>query len=439
MRRGRIALAAAAAAVAAAAILFGGVLRESSSAGPSMPAAAPPAAGPLDLGFAAGDTPTLVRRLQERLRAQPDDVQSLGLLGLAYQQRARETGDPAYYTKSAGVLRRALALAPDDLIATGGLGSLALSRHRFAAALALGRKALRISPSTSRNYGVVGDALAELGRYRDAFRAYDTMARLRPGLPSYARVAHARWLLGRPASAVRAMRLALDAAEGQGEPEAWVRTELGKIYFSRGKVEAAARQFRLALRAFPGYAYALDALALTEWALGGVRRAIALERQAVDTIPLPQYVAQLGDLYARAGNKQQARNQYELVSVIRRLLVANGVRVELETALFDADHRIAPRRTLALARLAESLRPSIDGDDVLGWALERTGRCGEALHYSKRALRLGTLDALKFFHRGMIERCLGHRVRAREWLARALALNPHFSVRWAPLARRLAS
>ena len=55
-----------------------------------------------------------------------------------------------------------------------------------------------------------------------------------------------------------------------------------------------------------------------------------------------------------------------------------------------------------------------------------------------RALRLGTLDAAKFFHRGMIERCLGRPAAARVWFRRALALNPHFSLIWSPVARRLS-
>jgi Flp pilus assembly protein TadD len=72
---------------------------------------------------------------------------------------------------------------------------------------------------------------------------------------------------------------------------------------------------------------------------------------------------------------------------------------------------------------------------VLAWALARNGRCAEAEHFSRRALRLGTRDALKFFHRGMIERCLGNSDEARSWFGRALALNPNFSLRWAPVAR----
>jgi Flp pilus assembly protein TadD len=114
------------------------------------------------------------------------------------------------------------------------------------------------------------------------------------------------------------------------------------------------------------------------------------------------------------------------------------VRTDLETALFDTDHGIHPHATLALARLAQRERPSIDGDDGLAWALARNGKCGEALRYSRRSLRLGTLDALKFFHRGMIERCLGNRAAARTWFRRALRLNPGFSLLWAPTARRYA-
>lgn len=429
-------LAASAAACATLALLLGGVARLGSDASP---AAVPVGAqSQLGAGFSAGDTRVLVAQLQAELRAAPKDVHSLDLLGLAYQQRARETGDPAYYTKSEGVLRRALALAPRDLLATTGLGSLALSRHRFGEALALGRRARALSPATARAYGVIGDALVELGRYDRAFAAFDTMARLKPSLAAYARVSYARELLGNWSGAVLAMRLALDAAVDQPEALAWTHVQLGKLFWARGRLGGAAREYRAALAAFPGYVNALDALAQVEAARGRLEPAIALERQAVDRIPLPQFVGALGDLYRIAGRERLARRQYALVGAIQRLLVANGVKTDLETALFDVDHGIRLEHALALARVAHRDRPSIDGDDVLAWALARTGHCGEALRFSERALRLGTRDAPKIFHRGMIERCLGHRAESRRWLRRALALNPHFSLLYAPVARRLA-
>jgi tetratricopeptide (TPR) repeat protein len=424
-------------------LLLGGIFHDCSAATnapatPSTPVVPGASTGALQAGFSPGGNSTAasVSKLQAKLLADPNDVTSLDTLGLAYQQRARETGDPTYYTKSEEALNRALRLAPRDLIATSGLGSLALSRHRFADALVLGRKAHTISPTTALNYGITGDALVELGRYPAAFAAFDTMATLKPSLSSYARVSHGLELLGRVPEAIETMQLAVEAAQGQGELEAWTRFQLGKLYWSIGSVSAAERQDRAALRVFPGYHYALDALARIEAAKGRKRAAIALQQQAVDTIPLPQYVAQLGDLHRANGQPTQARKQYALIGVIERLLVANGVRTDLETALFDVDHGIHLPAALALARTARAERPSIDGDDVLAWALYRNGRCGEALGHSKQALRLGTRDALKLFHRGMIERCLGDREASRGTLRQALALNPHFSILWAPVARK---
>jgi tetratricopeptide (TPR) repeat protein len=432
--RTRIVFFLALAAVGAAVALFGGVL--SGSGSKAAVAATRITADRLSVDFATSNTATYVLQLQDALRSQPSNVQGLGLLGLAYQQRARETGDPAYYTKSAGVLGRALRLSPHDLVATGALGSLALSRHRFRDALALGRRARNLSPTTARTYGVIGDALVELGRYRRAFAAFDRLARLKPGLNAYARVSYARELRGDFAGAVQAMKLALESAVGEREALAWTHVQLGKLYWSHGHVAQAAHEDRAALAVFPGYPSGLDALALAEAAGGQTRSAVTLEQRAVAAIPLPQYVSNLGDLLRSEGRMREARRQYALIRVIQRLLVANGVKTDLETALFDVDHGIGVPNALRLARAAHADRPSIDGDDVLAWALVRNGRCSDALRWSQHALRLGTEDATKFFHRGAIERCLGHESEARLWLRRALDLNPHFSLLWAPVARR---
>ena len=371
--------------------------------------------------------------------ARPISVAGLDRQANAFAQRARATGDAAYYDKAEAVYRRALRSAPDDLAATVGRGALALSRHEFRDALALGRRALELSPTTAAAYGVVGDALVELGRYQEAFATFDQMAALKPSVSSYARVSYARELLGDVPGATEAMRYAVDAAAGEPEALAWSHTQLGKLYWSHGRVADAAREYRLALRVRRGYPAALDALAQVEAANGHLARAIGLSRRAAEVLPLPQYVANLGDLLRARGDGAMARRQYTLVAAIARLQRAGGVNVDLETTLFDVDHGVRLRQTVALARAARSERPSIDGDDVLAWALARNGRCGEALRFSKRALRLGTRDALKDFHRGMIERCLGHPAEARSWFRSALDLNPYFSVIWAPVARRYAS
>ena len=433
----RLLIGTSAAVVAALTLLLGGVFATDPAAKPPARPAPAVLAERAFAGFSPGNTEAEILRLRDEARAS-DTAQAYALLGLAYQQRARETADTRDYARSERALRAALDRDRANVYALGGLGSLALSRHRFRDALALGRRAQRLSPTTARTYGVTGDALIELGRYDEAFAAYDRMAALKPGLSAYARVSHARELRGDRRGAMRAMELAVDAAGSQPEPLAWTRVQLGKLHVSRGRPGAAAREYRAALAAFPGYAQALDALARVEAARGRVGRAIQLERDAVERSPLPDFVGYLGDLYRAQGRPRLAREQYGLVGAIEQLLVANGVRTDLETALFDVDHGLRLEAALVRARRAHRERPSVQADDVLSWALARTGRCGEALRFSKRALRLGTLDAPTYFHRGMIERCLGRHAQARRWFGRALALNPHFSVRWSPVARRFA-
>src|SRR5439155_24669522 len=169
------------------------------------------------------------------------------------------------------------------------------------------------------------------------------------------------------------------------------------------------------------------------------RAAIPLFRHVVERLPLPQYAIWQGETLHAAGLAGPARRSYALVSVIERVQAANGVRTELQTAMFDLDHGRRLLDALSRARQAHDRAPSIDADDVVAWALVRNGRCTEALPYSVRALRLGTRYALKFFHRGMIERCLGHVATARRWFRLALATNPSFSLLWAPVARRYAA
>lgn len=361
----------------------------------------------------------------ETSQALPLPVAQLDRQGNTFAQRARTTGDATYYDKAEAVYRRALRLVPNDLPATIGLGALALSRHDFRAGLSLGRRAVALSPSTAEGYGVVGDALVELGRYEEAFETFNKMVSLKPSVGSYARVSYGRELLGDVPGAAEAMRLAVDAAVGEPEALAWSHTQLGKLFWSHGDLRTAEREYRAALRVRPDYVSALDGLAQVARARGQVARAVSLSRRAAELLPLPQYVGNLGDLLRVAGDVSGARRQYDLVAAIARLQRSGGVKVDLELALFDVDHGVRLDRAVALARAARAERPSIDGDDVLAWALARNGRCGEALYFSKRALRLGTLDASKFFHRGVIERCLGDRAAAQRWFARARATNPY--------------
>src|ERR671934_137655 len=282
----------------------------------------------------------------------------------------------------------------------------------------------------------VAAAVLHLGRYRLAFKAYDHMALLAPGIASYTRVANARELLGRPTGAAEADELALQTGDSTvPEHVAWTMVQLGNADFNRGRLAAAAKAYRRALARLPQYVHAEAGLARVEASEGRYRIAIERLRRVVQVLPAPAYVIMLGDVLHVSGREREARREYALVGAIERLFEANGVRTELQTAVFDLDHRRDVADALARARRAYASAPGVYAEDALAWGLFRTGRCAEARAHSARALRLGTRDALLVFHRAMIERCLGA-ASTRSWFRRALALNPHFSFLWAPVARK---
>src|SRR5215207_1532889 len=385
----------------------------------------------------SASTDAQIASLQERLRTNPEDWQSYSQLGLVYLQKARETGDPTYYQKTEEALEKALSFQPDDYASVAVKGALALARHDFHSALEWGEKAKQLNPDRTYAYGVIADAQIELGRYEEAVATLQTMVDLRPDMSSYSRISYIRELHGDTEGALEMMQLAVDSGTPNGENTAWVRTQLANLYFNTGDLDRAELEYERTLQDRPNYVYAIAGLGRVDAARGKLDEAIQLLQQTVTIMPMPEFVITLGDLYQASGQQDAADQQYQLVAAIEKLYRANGVDMDMEIALFNADHEQNLVETLALARKAYDNRPSIHGADALAWALYKTGKYEEAQTYSAEALQLRTRDPLKLFHAGMIALKLGDKVQAREYLEEALAINPHFSILYASEAQEI--
>lgn len=379
-----------------------------------------------------------VESAQKRLAAFPDEPVALTQLADAYLLRARETGDPSYYSRAAGLLRPALAARPDDPDAIIAAGSLALARHEFADALVLGRGAVELAPYTSAGYGVVTDALVELGRYREAITAAQQMIDRRPDLASYSRVSYLRELHGDLPGAEEMMRLAVGSGPPTGEATAWSEVQLGHLQFARGDLDGAARSYERATRRVDGYVYGVAGLARAQAARGDLAGAARLYEDATQRLPQAEFVIALGDTYARLGDGARAEQQYELVGAMQKLLAANGVRTDIDLALFNADHGRDLAGALQAARAEYEIRPSVHVADTLAWAEYETGDLASARAHSKEALRLGTRDPLMLYRAGVIAQANAETERAFELLKASSDLNPRFSILYADdLAARL--
>ncbi|PZR62093.1 MAG: hypothetical protein DLM71_07745 [Chloroflexi bacterium] len=418
------------AAMTLAALLLGACVPQASllpsAAGVPVPVAA----------VGAGRTEKTILKLQAQLRANPDDARATVLLAEAYLQRARETADPGWYTRADALLGSVLRRQPENVEALIAAGSLALSRHDFSLALRLGERAAQLNPTIPRIYGVIGDAQVELGRYPEAVATIQRMVDLRPDLASFSRVSHLRELYGDVDGAIAAMQEALQAAGQVSENTEYVRVQLGNLYWLKGRLAEAERIYLQSLELVPNYIQALAGEARLRVSEGRLGEAVTLYRRAADQVPLPELVIPLGETLEAAGRTAEAEREYALVDTIQKLLVANGVKTDLEMALFVADHRHDPARALRLARTAYRDRPGVRGADALAWALYRAGQLPEALRRSSEATRLKTADPMILYHAGMIAYAAGDFRLARSRLSGALALNPHFSPLAAPIAAR---
>ncbi len=376
---------------------------------------------------AAAKTPDSVTMWQARVEWRPNDAGAYAGLGLALLQKVRETNDASLYARAQEAFAQALAHDPQQLDALVGRGMLSLALHDFRGALALGDHIRALNPRKAAGIGVRVDALVELGRYADAVTALQQMVDLRPDLESYSRVSYLRELHGDVAGAIEAMRMAADIALPGSEPWLWTTTYLGHLYWGQGDLGAAERIYGAVLRQKPDYAFAQFGLARIDAARGDKQAALMILRPLAARLPLPEFLAALGDLYAGLGDARRAQEQYDLVHVIQQLNAGAGMNVDLELATFDVMHGEDPQAALAAAQLAYRERPTIYAADTLAWALHRSGDDKAAWRYSRAALRLGTQDAMLHAHAAAIAASLGDTAAAEQHRAEAARINPYYS------------
>lgn len=377
-----------------------------------------------------------IANYQERLRVVPADWATWARLGSAYVEQARVTGDPSYYPRGEGALRRSLELsATTNWQAMVGLGALSNARHDFTTALSWGRQAEAINPAAGSVHGVIADALTQLGDAPAARAATQRMLDVDPGVASFTRASYDFEQHGQTAPARAALeRAAADATDPADL--AYCRYYLGELAFNNGDPAAAVASFGAGLRADPGYQPLRAGRARAYLALGRTAEALRDYDLAVRALPLPHLVAEYGDALTATGDTDAARRQYDLRAAQQRLFAEAGMTDHLADAVFLADHG-RPADALTAARAEWAARKHVLVADALAWALHRNGQDREALQYAMQTTALGWNNATFLYHRGVIHHALGDTAQARRDLSAALAVNPHFDPLQAPVARHL--
>jgi tetratricopeptide (TPR) repeat protein len=340
----------------------------------------------------------------------------------AYLDRSRATGDLGDLSRAQAALEQAAAVTPDPRLVEVRQALVAFSLHEWQRAEQLADRVLAEDPNHLAALGLSGDLYLETGRVDAAHARYLQLDRLVSSPAVWSRLGRVAFITGDPAAAIRLVSRAAASAleEGSADAAAFYRFQLAELYRQTAQLDRAAAAYEQALDALPSYLSASVGLARTREAQGRRSDAIDLLERAVATLPQPETVAMLGDLYALSGDREKADRTYALVDRIGEVGRANGSVYDRQLTLFAADHDRDVADAVARARHELRSRPDIYGYDALAWALFKTGDIAAAAEAADRALALGTPDPRLAYHAGMIAAAQGRTDAARVLLQQAI-------------------
>lgn len=408
-------------------------------------------------GLGGGETDKLINALQVQIKKSPEDFSTYDRLGTAYLQKARETGDLAYYELAEKTLTHSLELvsavpsqnpkAVDPLV---HMALVYMGEHRFSEALAASQKAAGMGAGNLIAFAIAGDAYTDMGDYDEAAAAYKALQTIgaASSLPlqveymADSRIAYLKFLHGDTPASIDLLQRSILAAlqlHVPAENLAWLYYELGERYFQAGDLANAELAYSSGIATDAIHYRSLAGLAKVRAAQGKFEKSIELYQASIAIVPFPQYIAELGDVYLKPGRTTEAQQQYDLVEYIGYLSKLNRVLNNRELAMFYADREIKLPQALELARAELDVRRDIYTWDTLAWVQYKNRQLAEAEKSITNALSLHTEDSLILFHAGMIYRALGQDEAADKYLSRALEINPHFHIFYADEASRTVS
>ncbi len=363
----------------------------------------------------------------------PSKPENWVLVAELLAQFQRDSSDPRYYAAAESAYQQALRLDPQSIPAIVGMAWVTGGRHQFDQSIAWAQRALINDPECIPAFGILGDADLELGDYESAFQHYQKMMDLRPDLSSWSRGAHLLWVTGDSRKAIRLMQKAIDAGAPFAENTAWCRAKMATMLFAQGAILPAQDIIDPCLSVESSNVHILLIAAQLAEGRRDFDQAASYYQTILTSRPHPEALAALGDLETTRGNLAAAEIYYQKVEALHQDLVASGGHDHSFMARFYADH---DRNLIEALRMAEEhkLTKNVHEADTLAWVYFKNGLLPQAIKAMELALSQHTLDPETHYHAGLIAQAQGDLSAARKHLNKALNMNPHFSLRQAPLA-----
>jgi predicted O-linked N-acetylglucosamine transferase (SPINDLY family) len=216
------------------------------------------------------------------LRAQPNHVDALQLLGLILHQQGRTE-------QAIDHLRRALRVKPDYAEVHNNLGNMLMEQSKWDEAIASFREAIRVKPGYAQAYGNLANTLSKFGvallregRPADAKACYEEVLRIQPNqAEAHNNLGIAYKSLGQLNAAAACYQNALRCDPGHIES----LYNLGNVLMDQGRIAEAQTSFEEAVRRRPDYAEAHNNFGIVLKEQNRIEEALTRYREALRLRP----------------------------------------------------------------------------------------------------------------------------------------------------------
>ncbi len=339
----------------------------------------------------AADTDARIAWYRERA-AGPGTYPHYARLGLAYLQKARETGHSQWYEEAERSLRASLDYQL-NFEALYGLGNLLAARHQFREALTLAEQAAAAVPGSPDAQGLLFEIHLALGDRERAEQALEAVSPSHRGTfevsSRWASLAEYR---GWPKEALRRIEEACKDAYARRMPastQAWCAVRRGALLLNARCDAAAAEQaYQEALRILPNYYFAREHLAELRAAQGNIAEAVDAYEALLRDLPTPVYRLALAEVYEAGKRGENAAYQRGEAQRELQASVQSGSREHIrEYILLVAEQKEHTAEALRLAESEWATRRDAYTADALAWAYFHSGRTREAVEMAGAPLR----------------------------------------------------
>lgn len=356
--------------------------------------------------------------LEERVARLPKEGLDLAELAALQLEKARRTGDGSWLAKAeASALRSRANLPYSNHGATLALAKIAAARHDFPTAIRLADDVLAEAPRVVDALQVKAGAHLALGNLDEALAGANAAVDVAPLMGALSLRAQVLEAAGRDDEALEDWRAALRIEEpGQTGPSSQVRAFLGRWHLRHGRLDEARAWLEEARRINPAQPIAALALAEVASREGAAEEAERICNAAFNATRDPAFLAKLGAVRERAGNRAGAAAALAQAEALLRAELAEGRtghRAEFARVLLQqgGDARVKEALALTAAEL-ETRRPA----EILGVhaeALLASGDAANAREAMREALATGVRSAELFARAAAVEARAGDPARAR--------------------------